>query len=667
MAELAVNQYGETFVVSQEATHWMVRRMADALRGGPLPTFDADGRPIVIPIDTTLTQFHEILRSHGCTPGKYRLDPVDQAGRPIKGTPAYLPFPPGRKAAPVTRGDEVAPIASTERPRNGNMPSTPVATSTAAWSTGGAFPLPVPMHLTGAEYLFGEQMRAHMNIQSFQVQAQSIQAQAQAQVIVQLAGQMGGLMSAAAELLRAADGASLPRRKPMAEREAPAPRMPQLIVQRVAPPMEYDEPDDDDGEDEPEPPKPPAWTDKIGDVFTELAPMAKVMLQNKLADLVAGGGGGDVGGLGAILGGMMPGAANTEPRNAAPLAAPVAEPAAPEEPEIDPTPEALAHLGRVIERLSGEHAGRALRDELRLMDSDARVAFALDLLELPIDDACEEAVAKVAGIRVRRTRAMIAAERARGGSVSTPEYDGADLVSYDPSADASDDANDVQATTDEPVTYDETTEEPSDATPTPGYAHVRTTTGPTGLRVSHYRPLDGTQAAPRSTSSARAAQAAPRATATASAAPTAGSVAGLAAMIHAIQDGRDAALGNLINSFPGGASGIEASLAQLPPDVAAQLSTAIAATTAGATTTALAAPVTPSAPVTVQAAMARMTEISAHLSPEEMATAQLIAARLPASKRGLLMAKLVAVPLAEAVAIVKDILATHAAHGNPVR
>ena len=53
-------------LVTQDATHWMVRRMADVARGGPQATFDAEGRPIVIPIETTLAQFHQILRDHGC-------------------------------------------------------------------------------------------------------------------------------------------------------------------------------------------------------------------------------------------------------------------------------------------------------------------------------------------------------------------------------------------------------------------------------------------------------------------------------------------------------------------------------------------------------------------------------------------------------------------------
>jgi len=65
--------------------------------------------------------------------------------------------------------------------------------------------------------------------------------------------------------------------------------------------------------------------------------------------------------------------------------------------------------------------------------------------------------------------------------------------------------------------------------------------------------------------------------------------------------------------------------------------------------------------------MARMAEILPHIAPEERTTAQVIAMSLPADKRGLLMTKLVSVPLPQAVAIVKDILATHAAHGSPYR
>jgi len=647
MSELAVNQHGETFLVTQETTHWMVRRMSDVPRGGPLPTFDADGRPIVIPIETTVAQFHQVLRDHGCTPGKYRLDPVDRTGRPVKGTAAYLPFPPGRKAAPGPRVDEPA---EADRPRNGNVASMPFAMpATAAWSTGGAFPLPVPMHLTGAEYIFAEQMRGQM-------QLQMVQAQVQAQAFMHLASQAGGLMHAAADLLRAADGASLPKRRPMAEREAPRP---QVIVQQVAPPMMYDDEPEDEAP-EPMPAKPPAWTDKLGDVFGELAPMAKMMIQSKLADLVGGGGGGDLGGLGAILGGMMPGGVPAVPRNAAPVMPPVREPEA-DEPEPDLTAEALECLGCVLERLGGERAGRALRDELRHMDADARVAFALDLLPLSIDDACEEAVAKVAGIRVRRTRAMIAAERARG-QVVTREYDGSELVPFEEvPTETAPTAPPAEPAADAPVTYTETTEEPADAIPTPGYEHVRTTVGPTGSRLSHYRPITAPRAAPLATPSVTTA-------------PIVAAMpgAGLATLLQSVQAGRDAALGNLIGAFPGGAAGIEASLAQLPPEIAGQLKAALAATTTTSSPTAApAAPVAQAAPAAPQAApqaaMARMAEILPHIAPEERTTAQVIAMSLPADKRGLLMTKLVSVPLPQAVAIVKDILATHAAHGSPYR
>lgn len=62
-----------------------------------------------------------------------------------------------------------------------------------------------------------------------------------------------------------------------------------------------------------------------------------------------------------------------------------------------------------------------------------------------------------------------------------------------------------------------------------------------------------------------------------------------------------------------------------------------------------------------------MLEIKPHLAAAEFGTAQAIAMSLPADKRALLIAKLVSVPLEQAIAIVKDILATHAAHGSPTR
>lgn len=644
MSELAMNQYGETFLVSNEATHWMVRRMSDVPRGGPLPTFDADGRPIVIPIDTSLAQFHQLLREHGCTAGKYRLDPLDRTGRALKGTPAYLPFPPDRKGGAAARS-EVS--EASERPRNGNLAAMPMAMPpSAGWSTGGAFPLPVPAHLTGAEYLLGEALRG-------QVAMNAVQAQALVQLSAGMGGAMANLMNAAADLVRAADGASMPKRRPVAEREAPVARMPQVIVQQVAPPVAYeDELDDDDDGDGGEPAKPPGWTDKIGEVVGQLAPMAQMMIQQKLADLV-GGGGGDLGGLGALFGG--PGAATGGPRNAAPVAEPAVE-AAPEveEPEVDPTPEALGLLQCVLERLGTDGAGKALRQELRLLDADGRAAFALDLWPLSVDEACEEAVVKVAGIRVRRSRAMIAAERARGDEVTTREYDGRELVTSEPIAGV------PPVTAAVATAIPESDVAPADGQTPPGYEHVRTLTDPTtGRRTSHYRPID--PSAPRAPTST------PRA-------PAAG--AGLAAMLRSLQTGRESAIGDLIGSFPGGAAGIESILSEVSPDVAAQLASALGAaapanvpataTPAGAPTGA-APPLVPTAPVSNQAAMQRLMEILPHLAPNERAVAQTIATSLPADKRALLMTKLVSVPLEAAVAIVKDIVATHAAHGHPYR
>jgi len=186
--------------------------------------------------------------------------------------------------------------------------------------------------------------------------------------------------------------------------------------------------------------------------------------------------------------------------------------------------------------------------------------------------------------------------------------------------------------------------------------HVRTTTGPSGHRVSHYRPLDEQEAGAPVSQPGRVA-------------PSASLPgAGFAAAVQSLQTNRAAALTDVIDAFSGRAAGVGASLGQFPPDLAAQSRTALGGTaTASARTTALAAPAAPLARATLQAALARMNEITPHLAAEEMATAQLIAASLPSEKRALLMAKLVAVPLADAVAIVKDILATHAAHGNPYR
>ncbi len=80
---LAHDENGAPLDVPGTAHGWLVRRHAGG-RGRPAAIYDADGRPLVVPLDATAQE----LGSHGCRPGVYRLDAVDSARRNL-GVAAY--------------------------------------------------------------------------------------------------------------------------------------------------------------------------------------------------------------------------------------------------------------------------------------------------------------------------------------------------------------------------------------------------------------------------------------------------------------------------------------------------------------------------------------------------------------------------------------------------
>jgi hypothetical protein len=260
MSELAINQYGESFAPPPDTAHWLVRRMNDNKHGGPMQTFGANGRPITLPAGASLADFRQ-LRSIDYRHGT--AWPLDAQGRPLKAPVAYLPAPPERSAP----SPEIV-----EAPRNGNLPPTtaptwagPAPVAPVAWSTGGAFPLPAPASLLGAEYLLGEALRA-------QTAMLAIVAQTNAQI----SAQQSSLLSAAAELVRAADGAKLPARKPSA-----LPPAPQVIVQPVPTPTYEEFEDGDDDEAAP----PPAWRRRSARWWTS-CPVSEDGHRPKMADMM---------------------------------------------------------------------------------------------------------------------------------------------------------------------------------------------------------------------------------------------------------------------------------------------------------------------------------------------------------------------------------------------
>jgi hypothetical protein len=96
MSELAFNLNGDPFEVPANAVGWRVRRMKQ--KGAPEVVYGRNGLPLVLPIEADLDD----VRQETGTPGRYRLDPVDDANRPIAGASAgYVYVHPEQQAVAI--------------------------------------------------------------------------------------------------------------------------------------------------------------------------------------------------------------------------------------------------------------------------------------------------------------------------------------------------------------------------------------------------------------------------------------------------------------------------------------------------------------------------------------------------------------------------------------
>lgn len=175
MSELAFNVNGERFDVPDEAEFWRVRRFKPSGRGTPEVVFDTDGLPLVIPIDTDIHEFRRLVELQ---PGRYRLDPIDADQRGCEdATAAYVQLAEGGGPS-SSGGSEVAGGSSSHH-----------------------------------DDLIRDLVRVN------------------AEMVKSITEKFATVMDSAATLIRAADGAGMPARTP------------------VAPPV-VDELEDDDDEDD---------------------------------------------------------------------------------------------------------------------------------------------------------------------------------------------------------------------------------------------------------------------------------------------------------------------------------------------------------------------------------------------------------------------------------
>jgi hypothetical protein len=99
MSELTFNANGEPFDWPHDVTDARVRRMK--IRGAPELVYGRDGRPAVVAASATIDELREAV---GGVAGKYRLDPLNADGRLVEGAPAayvqIVPVQPDAMLAP---------------------------------------------------------------------------------------------------------------------------------------------------------------------------------------------------------------------------------------------------------------------------------------------------------------------------------------------------------------------------------------------------------------------------------------------------------------------------------------------------------------------------------------------------------------------------------------
>ncbi len=208
MSELAFDTSGEPITFPADAEELRVRRFrSPGMRGACEVVHDGEGAPLYVPVDTGYVEFRGLVEG---VPGRYRLDPVDAGRRVIANSlPAY--------------------VTITENPRN--------------------------------QASSGSDCDRDSIIRDL--------ARVNADIVKTIADRFGSVMQAAADLLRAADGAGLPRREPQ-----PAP-----VVELVD--LDDEDEDDEDPEDE------NGGSPDVGALIAQLLPTLQMWLATKVAGKAA--------------------------------------------------------------------------------------------------------------------------------------------------------------------------------------------------------------------------------------------------------------------------------------------------------------------------------------------------------------------------------------------
>jgi|JI10StandDraft_1071094.scaffolds.fasta_scaffold05035_18 hypothetical protein len=329
MSELHYDADGEPAKLPATAEEFRVRRFRKpGERGACEIVHGADGAPLYVAVDTTYNEFRTLVDG---VAGRYRLDPVD-AGRAVckDAVPMYVTIDPARRNS-GGQGDEPSGMVR-------------------------------------------ELMRANVEMM-----------RANVEMTKHVTERLAGIMAATSEILRAADGANLPRREPL-------PPMPAA---------EVDEREDEDDDDQ-DPVNP------LAIALARLLEQATPMLGAYMADRMARERRAQAAAPAASSAAPAPATtpvpepaatpASTAPAAPAPAAAtpasaPTDAPAsdlrngAPPPPAA-PTPEQIQHLFAVRAKLTDAEQ-RVVMAAIPRMDPTARAEWMATVCALSVDDAAE--------------------------------------------------------------------------------------------------------------------------------------------------------------------------------------------------------------------------------------------------------------------------------------
>ncbi|MBK9032057.1 MAG: hypothetical protein IPL61_12160 [Myxococcales bacterium] len=337
MSELHYDADGEPAKLPAAAEEFRVRRFRKpGERGACEIVHGADGAPLYVAVDTTYNEFRTLVDG---VAGRYRLDPVDGTRAVCRdAVPMYVTIDPARRNG-GGQGEE-------------------------------------------ASGMVRELMRANVEMM-----------RANVEMTKHVTERLAGIMSATSEILRAADGANLPRREPL-------------------PPLPVTEVDDQEDEDDDDQDAVNPLAIALAHLLEQATPMLGTYMAERMARERRAQAAASAPAAASPAPAPAPAAPSSEPAAPAPATATPAAPtsdasasadlrnAAPPPPAA-PTPEQIQHLFAVRAKLSPDEQ-RVVMAAIPRMDPIARAEWMTTMCALPVDDAAELVRSMMPPLRTRK-------------------------------------------------------------------------------------------------------------------------------------------------------------------------------------------------------------------------------------------------------------------------